>query len=182
MEAAGVERTCSPVLSDPGAEYCMHLRYDLDMLEPMIAVPHSPDNVFPVTQAGSEKLTAAWLGSCVGGRLEDLRAVAEILAGRKVRIPTTVVPATQEVYQAGIEEGCLGELVKAGCTVQAPGCGACAGLHSGILGPGDTVISTGPRNFAGRMGSRQAQIYLGSPYVLAASAIAGRITDPRELL
>ena len=182
MEKAGIQQQCTPLYPDKDAQYLQTLQYDLNQLEPMVAAPHSPDNVVPISDVGSPDLSAAWMGSCVGGRLTDIRVMAQLLQGKRVRIPTTIVPATQEIYQASIKEGLLGTLVQAGCNIQSPGCGACAGLHSGILGPDDTIISTGPRNFAGRMGSRQAKIFLGNPYTLAASAIAGKIIDPREVL
>lgn len=123
----------------------------------------------------------AWLGSCVGGRLEDLQAAARLLKGRKVRVPFLVTPNTRRVYSQALQDGTLASLVDAGATILPSGCGACAGLHSGVQGPSDVVMATATRNFKGRMGSPDAQVFLGSAYSVAAAALTGRITDPREV-
>ena len=123
----------------------------------------------------------AWIGSCAGGRGADLRAAASVLQNGRVAVPTLVTPSTRRVYEACLADGTIATLVAAGATVMPPGCGACAGIHAGVQGDGDRVIATATRNFPGRMGSREAQVHLGSAYTVAASALRGRITDPRDI-
>ncbi|MCS7236402.1 MAG: aconitase/3-isopropylmalate dehydratase large subunit family protein [Armatimonadota bacterium] len=151
-------------------------------LAPMVAAPPRVDEVRPVAHLQGLPLDRAYIGSCVGGKAEDLRLAARVLRGRRVRIPLTVTPATQEVVRACLADGTLQALVEAGAIVQAPGCGACAGLHSGLLGPGERCVATVTRNTPGRMGHRSAEVYLASALTVAASALTGQLTDPREVL
>lgn len=151
-------------------------------LLPLVAVPPAVDQVHPVAALGRIVLDRAYIGSCAGGKAEDLRLAARVLRGRRVRIPLVVTPATQQVVRSCLADGTLQTLIEAGAVLQAPGCGACAGLHSGLLGPGERCIATVTRNTPGRMGHRTAEIYLASPLTVAASAVTGRLTDPREVL
>jgi 3-isopropylmalate/(R)-2-methylmalate dehydratase large subunit len=171
----------APLFADPGAGYRARLGYDVAELEPLVSVHPSPADVAPAHAVGDISIDMAWLGSCVGGRRSDLRAAAGMVAGRRTAVPLLVTPATQAIYHECVTDGTLATLVEAGATVLAPGCGACAGVHNGVQGPGDRVIATASRNFPGRMGSRQAEVYLASAYTVAASAIAGRIVDPRSV-
>ena len=169
---------------DRGAEYQARYCYDIAEMVPMVAAPSSPDNVAPADSFDDSPIDMAWLGSCAGGRHADLVAAAEIVRGKTVKIPFLVTPATQAtqaIYQACIADGTLATLASAGATMLPPGCGACAGIHAGVQGKSDRVIATATRNFSGRMGSRDSRVYLGSPYTVAASAVAGRLIDPREI-
>lgn len=173
-----------PPLEDGRAEprYEQVYTFDADELVPMVALPPSVDNARPVSEVEGQSIDRAYLGSCAGAKYADLAMAARILRGRRVRVPLTVVPATRRAYQQALADGTLAALVEAGATVQAPGCGACAGLHSGVLGPGERCIATVTRNFPGRMGHPSSEVYLASPYTVAASAVTGAITDPRQLL
>lgn len=173
----------SIVHSDPEAVYCETIRIDAGSLAPKVAAPHSPDNVFDVDTLAGEKLTQINIGSCTNGRIEDLRQAARLLRGKKVAnsVRLLVTPATRDVYQLALSEGIVEQLHEAGATVNPPGCAACTGWHLGALGKGDRCLSTHNRNFKGRMGSKEAEIFLASPYVAAASALTGKITDPREV-
>lgn len=168
---------------DADAVYHETVSLDLDALEPMVACPHTVDNVKPARAAGGAAIDQAFLGSCTNGRLEDLRAAASILRGRRLAsgVRMIVTPASREVYLAALREGLVEALTEAGCTLTTPGCGPCAGLHLGVLGDGETCISSSSRNFLGRMGNRSAAVYLGSAATVAASALTGRITDPRDI-
>jgi homoaconitate hydratase family protein len=156
--------------SDPDARFESVLAYDLGPLEPQVACPHTVDNVKPV------------IGTCTNGRLEDLEAAAAILAGRKVHpsVRCLVIPASWEVYREALKTGTLAVLADAGCVILNSGCGPCLGAHEGILAAGEVCLSTSNRNFRGRMGHRDSEIYLASPATAAATAVAGRIADPRE--
>ena len=153
---------------------------DAAQVEPTVAYPHIPSNG---RVAGSDRIavTHAYVGSCTNGRISDLRDVARILKGRKVAegVQMIVVPATQAIWKQAASEGLLEIFVDAGASVSYPSCGACLGMHSGVLGPDDVCISSSNRNFVGRMGDPSAQIYLASPATVAASAVAGFISDPR---
>lgn len=168
---------------DPAARYERTLEVDLPALVPMVAGPHAPDRVAAVAELDVPRVDQAFLGTCTNGRIEDLRAAAEILRGRRLapRLRMIVTPASRAVQIAALEEGLLRIFVEAGCAVTVPGCGACAGLHQGVLGDGEICISSGSRNALGRMGSSEAAIYLASPATVAASAVTGRLTDPRTL-
>lgn len=172
-----------PVLGPDGdARYRAHHRYDVDELVPLVAASPSPDNVAPAASFDDTPIDMAWLGSCAGGRRADLQAAARVLRGRRAAVPLLVTPATQAIHHACIADGTLETLVSAGAVVLAPGCGACAGIHAGVQGEGDRVMATATRNFSGRMGSRESEVFLGSPYTVAASAVAGRVIDPREVM
>jgi len=151
-------------------------------LEPLVALPPRVDHVRPVRELEGLRVDRAYIGSCAGGKTTDLRLAARVLRGRRVRVPLVVTPATQAVVRECLADGTLGTLAEAGVVLQAPGCGACAGLHSGLLGPGERCVATVTRNNPGRMGHRSAEIYLASPLTVAASALTGRLTDPREVL
>lgn len=170
--------------SDPDAEYVDELRLELGGLEPQVAKPGAVDKVAPVSEVEGVEVDQVFIGSCTNGRLEDLRAAARILRGRRVRegVRAIVMPASRKVYLKALEEGLIQVFLEAGCAVYAPGCGPCMGGHIGILGPGEVCVSTSNRNFPGRMGSPDAEIYLASPLTAAASAVAGRLADPRRWL
>ena len=167
--------------ADPGAEYERVLEYDVSDLVPQVAKPHTVDNVVPVTEVAGTPINQALIGTCTNGRLEDLAAAAEILRGKSVSpsVRLLVLPASREVLLAAIERGYVSDLVSAGATLLNPGCGPCLGAHEGAMAPGEVTLSTANRNFKGRMGSKEAFIYLSSPSTVAASALTGVITDPR---
>lgn len=169
--------------SDIDAEYEKVIKYNTEEIEPVVAFPHLPENTKPVSKAGDIKIDQAVIGSCTNGRLSDIAAAAEILKGRKVHkdVRLIVFPATQQIYLAALRAGYLETIIEAGGAVSTPTCGPCLGGHSGILAAGERAISTTNRNFVGRMGHVDSEVYLASPYVAAASAIAGRIASPSEL-
>ncbi len=182
LAAAGVPRTAyEPVWADADAEYKSEHSYNLAAIEPMIALPHKVDNVKRVKDAAGIEIQQALLGTCTNGRLSDLRAAAAVLDGRKVdrRVRLLVLPASREILEAALADGTLAKLVKAGGVVLPVGCGPCLGAHQGILAPGERCISTSNRNFKGRMGCKDSEIYLASPETVAASALKGVVTDPR---
>ncbi|MBV8245074.1 MAG: 3-isopropylmalate dehydratase large subunit [Candidatus Eremiobacteraeota bacterium] len=172
--------------SDADAVYERTIEIDVDALEPQVAFPHLPENVHPISDATREplKVDQVFIGSCTNGYIEDLRVVASILKGKRIASNLRVVvnPGSQKVYMQAADEGILSTLVQAGCAVNTPGCGACFGGHMGTLGDGERCVSTTNRNYVGRMGSPKAEVYLASPATCAASALAGRIADPREAL
>ncbi|MFN2461951.1 MAG: 3-isopropylmalate dehydratase large subunit [Candidatus Velthaea sp.] len=180
------ERTDRPfhaVASDADAPYARTIHIDTAALEPQVAFPHLPENGRPVSAAGDVALDQIFLGSCTNGYLEDLRVAAEIMRGRRIAPSLRVIvnPGSQRVYLAALREGIIETLVEAGCAVNTPGCGACFGGHMGTLGDGERCLSTTNRNYVGRMGSNKAEVYLASPATCAASALTGRITDPRTV-
>jgi len=170
------------VKSDEGAKYEAVLKYDLSTLEPQVACPHTVDNVKPVREVEGKPFHQALIGTCTNGRLEDLEVAARILRGRKInpRVRALVLPASREVYVEALRKGLLEVLSEAGCVILNPGCGPCLGAHEGLLAAGEVVVSTSNRNFRGRMGNRDSEIYLASPATAAASALEGKITDPRN--
>ncbi len=172
------------VWADPGAAYARELAYDLSALEPVVAKPHTVDNVAPISEVKGLPVQQAYLGTCTNGRLSDLHEAAAILKGRHVApgVRLLVIPASRSVFQAAIADGTLAILVDAGAMVGPPGCGPCLGAHQGLLAPGERCISSSNRNFQGRMGSKDAEVFLGSPLTVAASALTGVLTDPREVL
>jgi 3-isopropylmalate/(R)-2-methylmalate dehydratase large subunit len=181
------ERTDRPFIverADPDAVYEREIAIDISALEPQVACPSTPDNVHPISEVASEDLPVdqVFIGSCTNGYIEDLRIVAKILDGKQVASNLRVIvnPGSQKVWMQAAQEGILTTLAGAGCAVNTPGCGACFGGHMGTLGDGERAISTTNRNYVGRMGSPKAEIYLASPATCAASALTGRITDPRE--
>ena len=171
------------VRTDPDAEYERILRLDVSSLEPQVACPHKVDNVKPVGEVEGKRVDQVFIGSCTNGRLEDLQAAMAVLRGRRVHkdIRLLVVPASREVYREALKSGIIGELIEAGSVVGNPSCGACFGGHIGLLAAGEVGLTTSNRNFKGRQGSPEAEVYLSSPAVAAASAVAGFIADPREL-
>ena len=168
--------------SDPDAHYEKTVEVNLDKLTSQVACPHSVDNVKPVKDVEGTKIDQAFIGSCTNGRLEDLELAARFLKGRKVAkgVRLIVTPASQEVYIQALQRGLFEVFVKAGGFVCNPTCGACFGGHMGLLTAGEVCVSTSNRNFVGRMGSPEAQIYLASPATVAASAVAGKIVDPAD--
>ena len=170
------------VTGDSDAEYSKIFEYESSEMEPMISKPFSPDNTCVVGEAPSVELDKSYIGSCTGAKYEDLEAAAKILKGRKVKIRTEVLPAAISIYQRAMENGLLKIFLDAGVTVGPPTCGACCGAHMGVLAKDEICISTTNRNFPGRMGHVESQTYLSSPMVAAASAVTGKITDPRDLL
>jgi 3-isopropylmalate/(R)-2-methylmalate dehydratase large subunit len=181
--AAHANRPYEIIRPDPDAEYAAVRRYDFSAVEPQIACPHSPDNVTPLSQVAGTKVQQAFIGTCTNGRLEDLAAAAQVLAGRKVAPGTRllVIPASARVMGEAMELGYLKAMLAAGAVICPPGCGPCMGNHLGIPAPGEAVISTANRNFRGRMGTPEAEIYLASPAVAAAAAVAGEIIHPADL-
>jgi len=181
------ERTDRPFTierADPDAQYERTIEIDVGSLEPQIAFPHLPENVHPISEVKDDiPVDQVFIGSCTNGYIEDLRIVAHILDGKRIAPSLRVIvnPGSQKVYMQAADEGILKTLVAAGCAVNTPGCGACFGGHMGTLGDGERCISTTNRNYVGRMGSPKAEIYLASPATCAASALAGKITDPRTL-
>lgn len=171
------------VLSDRSAEVWEEITYDLSSLEPQVSRPHRVDDVVSVSEVEGTPIDQALIGSCTNGRLEDLVAARDLLRGRKVKegIRLIVAPASREVYLEASESGVLSDLVRSGGVVLNPGCGPCLGAHEGLLAPGERCISTTNRNFRGRMGSPEAEVYLASPATVAASALRGEIADPREI-
>ena len=173
-----------PIAADDDAVYEKTIKIKLNELEPMIAKPHTVDNVVPVKEAAGIKLQQVSIGTCTNGRIEDIEIVAKILKG-KYRHPKTrliIAPASRDILIAATAAGYIETLLEAGAVILPPGCGSCLGLHQGVLGDGESCLSTANRNFKGRMGSPDAFVYLGSPATAAASAIKGEITDPREYL
>ncbi|KXA89215.1 3-isopropylmalate dehydratase, partial [candidate division MSBL1 archaeon SCGC-AAA259D14] len=168
--------------SDRDAEFVKTHSFQVEDLEPQIAYPHQVDKVKPISEAEGIKIDQVFLGTCTNGRYNDLKAAAHILNGRKVNSDTRMIinPASREVYLRSMREGLLEIFLKSGCVINNPGCGPCAGSHQGILASGEKCLSTGNRNFQGRMGTEDTEIYLSSPTTAAATAIEGRITDPRK--
>jgi 3-isopropylmalate/(R)-2-methylmalate dehydratase large subunit len=173
----------NPVFSDDSANFESTITFDISALNPQVACPHSVDNVCDVSDVGDIPIDQAFIGSCTNGRLDDLRAAAEILKGHKVpkNIRLLVGPASREVYQKALNDGIITTIVAAGGIVLNPGCGPCLGAHQGVLAAGEVAVSSSNRNFQGRMGSTDAEIYLASPATVAASAIKGKIADPRSI-
>lgn len=173
--------------TDEDFVYARQHVFDVSSLEPQLSCPHSVDNVSPLPEVlagGDVPLDQGYIGSCTGGRVEDFAIAAKILKGRHIPPYSRllIVPASAEVMQSCMKNGILSELMTAGATVTTPGCGACLGAHEGVIAPGETCITSTNRNFPGRMGSPQANIYLASPATVAASILNGRITDPRPYL
>ncbi|MEM1550433.1 MAG: 3-isopropylmalate dehydratase large subunit [Candidatus Bathyarchaeia archaeon] len=168
--------------SDPDAKYYEVMEFNVDSLEPMVACPHSVDNVKPVKSVEGVEIDQAFLGSCTNGRLEDLEVAARILKGRRIKrgVRMIVTPASTQVYLEAVKRGLIEIFIRAGACVSNPTCGACFGGHMGLLASGEVCISSSNRNFVGRMGSPEAMIYLASPATVAASAVEGKITDPRR--
>jgi 3-isopropylmalate/(R)-2-methylmalate dehydratase large subunit len=165
---------------DENAEYSEVFDYEINKLEPTVAKPFSPGNISVARDLQGIEINKAYIGSCTGAKLEDLRLAAKFMKGKKVKIRTEVLPATQSIYIKAMKEGLITTFMEAGAVVGPPTCGACCGAHMGVLGKDEICISTTNRNFPGRMGHLESQTYLASPMVVAASSITGKITDPRD--
>ncbi|MBM4350299.1 MAG: 3-isopropylmalate dehydratase large subunit [Deltaproteobacteria bacterium] len=170
--------------SDPDARYEKVIEIDAKALQPTIACPHQVDNTMTIDRIGEVKMDQVYLGTSCNGRLEDLQIAAKILKRKKIhsKIRMIVTPGSRLVYLEALKDGTMETLIEAGALAMPPGCGACVGLHEGVLGDGEVCLATQPRNFKGRMGSPDSFIYLGSPAVAAATAIEGKIADPRKYL
>ncbi len=181
-EEAGVTDPIDLVTSDADAAYVRTVKVDVTKLEPVVACPHTVDNVKPVSAVAGKPVQQVVIGSCTNGRLDDLAVAADIVRGHKIAAGTRmlVFPASARIYAEALKLGYLSDFMAAGAVVMNPGCGPCLGIHQGALGDGETAISTTNRNFKGRMGNPGAEVYLSSPAVAAASALTGVITDPRK--
>ena len=166
---------------DADAGYAAHHQIDLEQVEPMLSCPHSVDHVRPLSEIGRTPVDLGFIGTCTNGRLEDIAVAAAIIRGKKLRSRLIVIPASSIVLRDAAEAGYIAALLDAGATIGTPGCGPCMGNHMGVLAPGEVCISSANRNFRGRMGEPQADIYLSNPAVVAASCIAGRLIHPAEL-
>ena len=168
---------------DGDAEYDKHFRIDMSVLRPTVALPHSPGNAQPIDAIKDINIHQVVIGSCTNGRMEDMRMAARILKRKRVAkgVRVIIIPATQRIYLKALEEGLIETFIKAGAVVSTPTCGPCLGGHMGVLAKGERAVSTTNRNFVGRMGHKESEIYLASPAVAAASAITGRITNPEEI-
>ncbi|MBY9002864.1 MAG: 3-isopropylmalate dehydratase large subunit, partial [Candidatus Lokiarchaeota archaeon] len=180
-------RTTQPyefVEPDEKAEYEKELDYDLSNITPVVAKPSNPGNIATIEEVQGEEIDQAFLGSCTNGRMEDLRIAARILKGKKIHHKTKLIitPASQEIYMNAMKEGLIEIFIKAGAVFTHSTCGACIGGHLGVLGPDERCISSTNRNFVGRMGDPTSEIFLASPATVAASALKGKISDPREVL
>ncbi len=168
--------------SDADAEYESVETFDCSTLEPMVALPHLPSGGVPVSACAGKAMDQVYIGSCTNGRIEDFRIAADILKGKQVAMRTIIVPATPVIWKQAKDEGLFDIFYEAGCVISAPTCGACLGGFMGILAEGEKCISTTNRNFVGRMGHPQSEVYLASPATAAASAVEGKIADPRKYL
>jgi len=168
--------------SDGDAQYERAEEFDCSRLEPMVALPHLPGNGKGISEVAGLAMDQSYIGSCTNGRIEDLRIAASILKGKKAAIRTIIVPATPEIWKQAMDEKLFDVFYDAGCVISAPTCGACLGGFMGILAEGERCVSTTNRNFVGRMGHQKSEVYLASPATAAASAIEGKLTDPRKYL
>jgi 3-isopropylmalate/(R)-2-methylmalate dehydratase large subunit len=182
-EEAGVTENIEIVLPDEDAEYEQVLEIDTAKIEPQIACPHTVDNVKDISKIAGTKVNQIVIGSCTNGRLDDLEAAANILKGKKVAkgVRMLIFPASWRIYKDAMYKGYISDLMNSGAVIMNPGCGCCLGVHQGALGDGETALSTTNRNFKGRMGNPNAEVYLCSPAVAAASAVTGVITDPQSV-
>jgi 3-isopropylmalate/(R)-2-methylmalate dehydratase large subunit len=169
---------------DPDARYVQTYEWDISSLEPQVAMPHIPSNARSVRDVGNIQIDQAVIGSCTNGRFGDLQVAAQILKGRKVHpgVRCIIIPATQQIYLDALTDGLIEIFIRAGAAVSTPTCGPCLGGFMGILAGGERCVSTTNRNFIGRMGSNKAEVYLANPAVAAASAIAGHIVHPDEVM
>jgi 3-isopropylmalate/(R)-2-methylmalate dehydratase large subunit len=177
-------RPFTPIWADEDATYEEIREFDISSLTPMVAKPHRVDNVVPVEEVEGLEIQEVLIGTCTNGRLSDLRAAARVLKNRKIHpdVRLLIVPASRSILQEAVKEGLVEVFLSAGAIVLPPGCGPCVGTHQGIPADGEKVLSTANRNFKGRMGNPNAEIYLASPLTCAASAIEGKISDPRKYL
>ena len=170
--------------ADPDAVYDETYEIDLGAIKPTVAFPHLPENTRTIDEVGDVRIDQIVIGSCTNGHYKDLAEAAEILKGKKIadHVRAIIIPATQEIYLKAMENGLLKIFIDAGCAVSTPTCGPCLGGHMGILAAGERAVATTNRNFVGRMGDVKSEVYLASPAVAAASAIAGKIADPRAVM
>jgi 3-isopropylmalate/(R)-2-methylmalate dehydratase large subunit len=170
--------------SDPDAGYTRVVEYDVSKLEPQVALPPSPDNVKPVSKVGNIRIDQVIIGSCTNGRISDLREAAQILQGKKIHpdVRVIIIPGTQAIYLQAVHEGLVEIFIKAGAVFSTPTCGPCLGGHMGVLAKGERAVSTTNRNFVGRMGHPESEVYLTGPAVAAASAVTGKISAPEEVV
>jgi homoaconitate hydratase family protein len=178
------ENSYTPIYPDKNAIYSKELNYNISDIIPQIACPHTVDNVKPVTELADIDIQQFLIGTCTNGRLSDLRIAANILKGKHIKsnVRLLILPASKNILQNALKEGIIETLVKAGAIILPPGCGPCLGAHQGVLAPGEKCLSTANRNFKGRMGCKEAEIYLASPATVASSSLKGKITDPREVI
>jgi len=178
------ESSYKPIYPDSNASYFKQYNYNLSDIEPVIACPHTVDNIKPVTELKDLEIQQGLIGTCTNGRISDLKTAADILQGKKINsnFRLLILPASRDILNMSLQEGIIQTLIKAGALLLPPGCGPCLGAHQGALAPGEKCISTANRNFKGRMGCKEAEIYLASPATVAATAIYGKITDPREVI
>lgn len=179
-----IKRDYNLYFSDADASYEEVREYDAGRIEPQVAFPHLPENTRPISEVGEVKLDQVVIGSCTNGRMDDLRLAAKVLEGKRIHpeIRTVIFPGTQNIYLQAIREGLIEIFVEAGCVVSTPTCGPCLGGHMGILAKGEKALATTNRNFVGRMGHPESEVYLSNPAVAAASAVLGRIASPEEVL
>jgi 3-isopropylmalate/(R)-2-methylmalate dehydratase large subunit len=177
------QRDYEAIYPDPDAQYAVEVEYKAETIEPMIACPHTVDNVKPLSEVKDTPIDQAFLGTCTNGRLDDLAAAAEVLKGKKIAPGKRliVIPASETVYLEALQAGYLETFLQAGAVIESPGCGPCMGNHMGVPAVGEVSISTANRNFQGRMGTKESEVYLASPAVVAASAVAGMIQHPKDL-
>ncbi len=171
----------TPVVGDNNAEYADIHTYEVDKLEPIVAKPYSPANISTARELSNVPIDKAYIGSCTGAKYTDLLEAARIIKGKKVKVRTEVLPAAQSIYMRALKEGLITIFMEAGAVIGPPTCGACCGAHMGVLAKDEVCVSTTNRNFPGRMGHVESKTYLASPKVVAASAITGKITDPRDI-
>lgn len=180
----GTRKKITPVVSDKDARYAKELEFNISTLTPQVSLPHSVDTLSPASKLKKVRIQEAFLGTCTNGRLADFKAAARVMKGRKIAkgVKCIIAPSSRQVYLDALTLGYVDTFIKAGAVIVAPGCGPCVGTHNGVPADGETVISTANRNFKGRMGNPNAFIYLASPATVAASALKGAITDPREFI
>jgi len=181
-DEAGVKGAIEALQPDADAVYDQVIEIDVSDLAPQLACPHTVDNVKPIQEVAGKQVNQIVIGSCTNGRLDDIRIAARILKGKKVarNVRMLVFPASARIYRQALKDGTLSILMDAGAVVMNSGCGPCLGVHQGALADGDIALATTNRNFKGRMGNPSAEVYLCSPAVAAASALTGKITDPRK--
>ncbi len=185
LNSIGISKSKYDIISaDSSAYYFKEYNYDLSQIEPMISCPHSVDNVKSVEDMEGLKIQQCFIGTCTNGRISDLKIAAEILKGKKIdkNVRLIILPASVDIYKNALDLGIIETLLKSGAIILPPGCGPCLGAHQGVLAPGEKCLSTANRNFKGRMGCKDAEIYLASPATVSISAINGKITNPMRVL
>ncbi|OGV96922.1 3-isopropylmalate dehydratase large subunit [Microgenomates group bacterium RBG_16_45_19] len=184
LRSMGRGKFCNDIKADVDAQYAQTFEFDASNLPPIVSLPHSVDNTKTIEEAEGIEVDQVFVGTCTNGRIEDLRIVARILKNRKVhpKVRLIVIPASRRIYLEALKEGIIETIVDSRGVVLSPGCGPCAGVHQGILGEGEVCVSTQNRNFKGRMGNPDAEIYLTSPATAAATALTGELSDPRDVI